>query len=177
MTFLETEMKELGRSTWNDTQHNIVDPYLSSMSQTSHSRKKLSRWKSINTHTRAHTHTCARAQTQTTVRRCSWKQLFLKILQIHRNTPVLESLFMFPCEYGKITPSCRTPLVTDFVPCFFLKLFRKLFIQLYYLFDCLNKTLYLRCITNTCHFLIFFCILTKQANVCSNSAIKQHAKY
>ena len=32
MTFLVTEMKELGQSIWNDTQHNIVDPYLSSMS-------------------------------------------------------------------------------------------------------------------------------------------------
>ena len=57
MTFLETEIKELGRSTWNDNQYNIVDSYLSSMLQTSCSWKKPSRWKSINTHTHTRTHT------------------------------------------------------------------------------------------------------------------------
>ena len=72
MTFLETEMKELGRSTWNDTQHNIVLQYLPSMSQMSCSRKTPSRWKSMNTHTH---------HIQVAVRRCSSKQLFLKILQ------------------------------------------------------------------------------------------------
>ena len=76
MTYLETEMKELGRSSWNDTQHNIVDPYLSSMSQTSHSRKKLSRWKSINTHTHAHTHT----HTHTHTHAHTHKQLFVDAL-------------------------------------------------------------------------------------------------
>ena len=55
MTFLETEMKKLGRSTWNDTQQNIVDLYLSSMSQTSCSWKKLSRCRSIKKHTLTHT--------------------------------------------------------------------------------------------------------------------------
>ena len=35
MTFLETETKELGRSTWNTHNSKIVDPYPSSMSQTS----------------------------------------------------------------------------------------------------------------------------------------------
>ena len=112
MTFLETQMKEFGRSIWNDTEHNIVDPYLSSMSQMSCSRKRLSRWKRINKHTHARTH--ARTHTQAPVCRCSSKQLLLKILQfsnIHRNTPALESLFMFPCEYGKIKLFCRTPLV------------------------------------------------------------------
>ena len=38
------------------SQHEIVDPYLSSMSQTSYSWKKTSRWKNI-THTRARVHT------------------------------------------------------------------------------------------------------------------------
>ena len=149
MTLLETEMKELGRSTWNDTQHNIADPYLSSMSQTSSSRKKLSGWKE-HTHTHSHTHTHTHTHTH--------KQLFADVLRnscsqflwnIHRNTPVLETLFMFPCEYGKI---CRKPLVAASVPCFFLKLFLKLFVHLYYLFHYLNKTLCLRCII-TCHFL------------------------
>ena len=50
-------MKELGRSTWNDTQHNIVDPYLSSMSHMPGSRKKPSPWKSIKAHT--HTNGCS----------------------------------------------------------------------------------------------------------------------
>ena len=143
MTFLETEMKELGRSIWNDTQHSIVDPYLSSMSQTSRSRKKHSRWKSIKTHTRTH------------------KQLFADFFEI----AVLKNYGIFTgktcvgvsfCEYGKIKLFCRIPLVAASVPCFFLKLLLKLFVHLYYLFHNLNKTLYLRCISNTCDFLILF---------------------
>ena len=51
MIFLEMEMKELARSTWNDT-HNIA----------SCRRKKPSRWKSISTYTR--TRTCTHAHTQ-----------------------------------------------------------------------------------------------------------------
>ena len=38
------------------SQHKIVDPYLSSMSWTSCSWEKPSRWKNINTHTNIHTH-------------------------------------------------------------------------------------------------------------------------
>ena len=55
MTFSDTDMKELGRSTQKKI--TIQDPYLSSMSQTSCSRKKLSQWKNVNTHTHTHTHT------------------------------------------------------------------------------------------------------------------------
>ena len=52
MTCLEMKMKELGRRSRNNTQHN-VDLYPSVMSQTSFSRKKPSRWKSINTYKHA----------------------------------------------------------------------------------------------------------------------------
>ena len=87
---------------------------------------------------------------------------------------MLESLFIFPCEYCKIKHFYRTPLVAASVstPCFFLKLFM-LFAQLYYLFHYLNKTLYLSCITNLIIFLVFFCILTKQANIRSKSTFEQ----
>ena len=57
---------------------------------------------------------------------------------------------MFPCEYGKVKLFCRTLLVAASVPCSFLKLFA----HLYYLFHYLNKTLYLRCVSNPCQFLI-----------------------
>ena len=40
MTFSDMEMKELSRSPWQYSQQNIVDPKISSMSQTSCSRKK-----------------------------------------------------------------------------------------------------------------------------------------
>ena len=61
MTFSDTDMKELGRSTQKKI--TIQDPYLSSMSQTSCSRKKLSQWKNVNTHTHTHTHTHTRTHT------------------------------------------------------------------------------------------------------------------
>ena len=61
---------------------------------------------------------------------------------------MLESLFIFPCEYWKIKLIYRTPLVAASVPtpCFFLKLF----VHLYYLFHYFNKALHLRYISNTC---------------------------
>ena len=152
MTFLETEIKELGRSTWNDNQYNIVDSYLSSMLQTSCSWKKPSRWKSINTRMQTHTHTHTHTHTLSPHSHTphTRKQLFAGVLRnscsqklcnIYRNTPVLESLFMFHCEYGKIKLFCRTLLVAASVPCFFLKLFLTLFVHLYYLFHYLNETL------------------------------------
>ena len=50
----EIEMKELGRKRPGKySQHKIVDPYLSSMSIPSSSRKKPSRWKDRITHTHA----------------------------------------------------------------------------------------------------------------------------
>ena len=57
MTFSDVEIKELGRKNleWYP-QHNLIHPYLSSISQTSCRRKKPSRWKSIKTHTHTHTH-------------------------------------------------------------------------------------------------------------------------
>ena len=70
-TFLDIEMKELSRSTqiqrdpdWY-SQHKTVDPYLSSMSQTSCKRKKPSRWKNKDTHTHSHTHTHTHSHTHT----------------------------------------------------------------------------------------------------------------
>ena len=65
MTFLEMEMKELGRSIWNNTsQRKIVYPYPPYMSQTSCRWKKPLRWKSINKHTHTHTHTRTHTLTQ-----------------------------------------------------------------------------------------------------------------
>ena len=68
------EMKELGRSISHGmirewySQH-ILDPFPSSMSQTSCWRKKPSGWRSINTrahtHTHTHTHTHQHTNTQT----------------------------------------------------------------------------------------------------------------
>ena len=88
MTFLETEMKGLGSSTWNDTQHNIVDPYLLSISQMSYSRKAPSRWKSMNTH--KHT---------------TYKQLFAAVLKnfaIFTRIHLCWSLFLcFPINIAK----------------------------------------------------------------------------
>ena len=57
------------------------------------------------------------------VRKCSSKQPFLKILQYSQETPVLESLFMFPREFCKIKCFYKTPLVAASVstPYFFLK--------------------------------------------------------
>ena len=102
-----------------------------------------------------------------------------KFRSIHRNTTVFESLFMFPCEYCKIKLFYRTMLVAACVPtpCFFLKSFLKLFIHLYYLFHYLNKTLYLIVLAILVIFLFFFCIRTKQANLCSKSTIEQQLKY
>ena len=46
-------------------QHNLIHPYLSSISQTSCRRKKPSRWKSIKTHTHTHTHPPTHTHTHT----------------------------------------------------------------------------------------------------------------
>ena len=68
MTFLETEIKELGRSTWNNT-HNkrslILTPQVSPRHRCR--RKKPLRWKSRNTHTHIHTHTHTHTYTHTNI--------------------------------------------------------------------------------------------------------------
>ena len=57
MAVLETEMKEIGRTTWNNTRSLIADPYISSMSQTSLQTKETFRVKEYKyTHARARTH-------------------------------------------------------------------------------------------------------------------------
>ena len=55
MAVLETEMKELGRTTWNNTRSLIADPYISSMSQTSLQTKEAFRVKEYK-YTRARAH-------------------------------------------------------------------------------------------------------------------------
>ena len=102
-----------------------------------------------------------------------------KNFTIFSGIPVLKSVFMFPCEYWKIKLFYRTPLVAASVPCFFLKLFFKLFVHLNYLFHFLSKTLYLRFIskylTFSCSFSVF--LPNRQVSICSNSTIEQHMKY
>ena len=58
MTISDMEMKELGRSSWNDT-HNMISLIHTSQICLIHTcrLKKPARWKSINTHTHTHTHT------------------------------------------------------------------------------------------------------------------------
>ena len=116
------------------------------------------------------------------VRRCSSKWVFLIVSQ-YSQTPVQESHFMFPCEYFEIYKSSFSiehflwlllyPQPVSFLNYFFLTLF----VHLYYLFHYLIKTLYLRCISNTYHFFIFLCIVTKLANICSKSTKEQPVKY
>ena len=55
MTFLETEMKELGRSTWNNTLNTRSLIRNSGVCPRHRCRQKPLRWKSINTHTQTHT--------------------------------------------------------------------------------------------------------------------------
>ena len=117
-------------------------------------------------HTHTHTHTSHHITSSHHIasRTSSCSQMFFEIgvpknFTIFSGIPVLKSVFMFPCEYWKIKLFYRTPLVAASVPCFFLKLFFKLFVHLYYLFHFLSKTLYLRFIskylTFSCSFSVF----------------------
>ena len=133
MTFLETQMKELGRSTWNDTQHNTADPYLPSMSQMSCSRKTPSRWKSMNIH---------KHHIQAAVRRCSSKQLLLNILQYSQEYTCVGVSFYVSLLILRNKTFLQNTVGGCFCTLrFYLKLFLKLFVvHLYYLFHYLNKT-------------------------------------
>ena len=85
MTFLETEVKELGRSSWCNTHNTRLLIRTSQAFPRHHCRqKKPLRWKSINTHvhTRTHTHTLHhemlirtwfRAPTVTNFLKSKWK--------------------------------------------------------------------------------------------------------
>ena len=81
MTYLEMKMKDLGALKWY-SQHNIVDPYLWSMSQKSCSRKKPPGRKSINTHTQTHTH--MHTHTHVTCMSFIWRNqgLLVKLLKL-----------------------------------------------------------------------------------------------
>ena len=131
---------------WYSTQHRWSVP-LKFVSDILQLEKAFTVEEYKKTHTHSYTSSCLQI---------FFGKLFLKILQHSQETPVSEFLFVFSCEYGKIKFFCRTPLVAVSVPCFFLKLFLKLFVYLNYLFHCLNNFLYLKCISNTCNFLILF---------------------
>ena len=64
MTFQIRRWRNLADVPSKYSQHKVVDPYLSSISQTSCSRKNPSRWK--NTHTHTYTHTQTHTHTHTT---------------------------------------------------------------------------------------------------------------
>ena len=104
--------------------------------------------------------------------RSSRSQMFLKIADL-KNFAIFTGihecwslfLWMFLWEYCEIKLFYRTPLVTASVPtqCSIV----------YYLYHYSNKTLYLcsDVLAKLVIFLFFFCIATKQANICSKSTI------
>ena len=65
MTFSNTEMKELGRSTGNDTQHNIVDSYPQVCLR--HLADERNLGERVHTHTHTHTHIHKHKHTHTLI--------------------------------------------------------------------------------------------------------------
>ena len=116
------------------------------------------------------------------VRRCSSKQLFLKISQYSQEYICVGVSFYVSLRlllHLQEQLFYRTPLLPTSVrtPCFFLKLFPELFVHLYYLFHYLNKTLYLKCISSTCHFFILFLYCYQAGKYIFKATIEQTVKY